>query len=86
MTQYSNENSGTLFKNDRRETDKHPEYTGSINVDGTDYWLSAWIKVSKDGSKKFFSLSVKPKDAKPAAKPVKQASSGFDDMDSDVPF
>ena len=60
MSEYDNTNRGALFKNDRREKDSHPEYTGTINVDGTDYWLAAWVKDGKKG--KFFSLSVKPKE------------------------
>lgn len=60
MPQYDNTNRWTLNKNDRKETDKHPDYTGSLNVDGREFWLSAWLK---DGSRgKFFSGSVKPKE------------------------
>ena len=85
MSNYDNTNSGTLFKNDRKEKDNHPDYKGQINVDGTEYWLSAWVKVSKDGTKKFMSLSVKAKDEQ--AKPAKGSQgSGFDDIDSDLPF
>lgn len=54
---YDNTNRGTLFKNDKKETDKQPDYKGKINVNGKDFYLSAWIKTSKDG-KKFMSLSV----------------------------
>ena len=59
--QYDNTNSGALFKNNRKETEKHPDYTGSINVGGHDHWLSAWLKTDKNGNK-FISLSVKRKD------------------------
>lgn len=79
MSEYDNTNSGALFKNDKKESDNHPDYRGSINVAGTDYWLSAWIKKSKAGQT-FMSLSVKPKDdAKPAKKPAPAD-------DQDLPF
>jgi hypothetical protein len=80
--QYDNTNRGSLFKNDRKELDTHPDYNGSINIEGRDYWLNGWIKESKKDGKKFFSLSVKPKDqdagknvvkAKPAPARAKSA-------------
>lgn len=55
-------NSGTLGRNKRRESDKHPEYTGSAEIDGQEFWISAWLKEGSDG--KFFSLSFKPKEQK----------------------
>jgi uncharacterized protein (DUF736 family) len=61
MTEYDNTNRGALFRNTRKEKDTHPDHNGSINVDGHDYWLSAWVKTDKNGNK-FFSLSVKRKD------------------------
>jgi hypothetical protein len=57
---YDNTNRGALFGNDRRQKDTDPDYRGSINVDGTEFWLNAWIKTSKDGQK-HMSLSVRPK-------------------------
>lgn len=66
---YDNTNRGALFKNDDKQSEKHPDYKGSINIDGVEYWLSSWIKTSKQGNK-FMSLSVQPKQA---AKPAKQA-------------
>ena len=85
---YDNTNRGALFKNDDKQSDKHPDYKGSINIDGVEYWLSSWIKTSKQGNK-FMSLSVQPKQQQ-AAKQAKQApqavdTSGFDD-DGDLPF
>lgn len=82
---------GSLFKNDRKETDKHPDYTGTLIVEGVSYWLSAWIKTSAKG--KFMSLAVKPKDGgKGAGKPTpQQQASGArasmaDDMSDEIPF
>lgn len=87
--EYSNENRGVLFKNDDKQSDKHPDYKGSINIDGVEYWLSSWIKTSKQGNK-FMSLSVQPKQAAKPAKQAKQApqvvdTNDFDDSD-DLPF
>jgi hypothetical protein len=84
---YDPTNTGILSKNDRREKDTHPEYTGTINVEGQEYWLSAWVKERKDGKGKFFSLSVRPKEQKqaaPAQKPKQAPAPSFED--TDVPF
>lgn len=77
MAEYDNTNSGALFKNDKRTNDRQPEYKGSLNVEGTEYWVSAWVKTSKAGQK-FFSLALTPKDAQPAAATIRD--------DEDVPF
>ena len=50
------ENKGSLFKNDKKEEEKQPDFTGQANVDGTLYNVSAWINESKAG-KKYFGLS-----------------------------
>ena len=86
--QFDSTNSGILSRNDRKEQPNHPDFKGQINVEGVDYWLSGWVKERKDGTGKFFSLSVKPKEAaKPAPqKAPAKGGSGFDDMDTDIPF
>ena len=60
------ENKGSLFTNEKKDKDTHPDYTGQINVAGTLYNISAWDNKSKSG-KKYFGLSVsipKPKEEK----------------------
>jgi len=61
MSDYDNNNQGAIFKNDKKENENQPDYRGSINTDGTDYWLSAWIKTAKSGVK-YMSLSVQKKE------------------------
>lgn len=80
--EYDNTNRGIISKNQNKTSDKHPDHSGSLNVDGIDYWLSGWIKEGKNG--KFLSLSVKPKDAKPSKKQAPKEDLG--DFDQDVPF
>lgn len=84
--QYDNTNRGVLFKNEEKTQDNFPDYKGSLNFNGVDLWLSAWIKTSEKTGKKFMSLSVKPKEEKAVKQASKPKSSGFDSADSDCPF
>lgn len=54
------ENSGTLFKNDKREKDSHPHAKGTALIDGVEYWVSAWTKEGAKG--RFQSLSFQKKE------------------------
>jgi hypothetical protein len=44
-------NSGILGKNDQRTAEIHPNMKGRCNIGGTLYWISAWTKTGRDGSK-----------------------------------
>ena len=83
--EFDNTNRGVLFRNDKKETDKHPDYTGHINVNGVELWLSAWIKESKSGTK-YMSLSCKEKDEAPAPKTEAKPAAKAIDPDDDIPF
>ena len=76
---YDNTNSGARFRNEKKASEKHPDYRGDINVDGKDFWVSAWVKTSKKGTK-FMSLSVTEKESVQKVAPV------ADDFDEDLPF
>jgi len=54
-------NSGALFPNDKKTTPNHPDFKGDFNIDGVNYWISAWTKQGKRGE--FFSISVEKKKA-----------------------
>jgi len=74
------DNSGVLFKNDKIENERSPNYKGNITVDGVDYWLSAWIKEGKSG--KFMGLALSPKEQQRPSERSK--TTNFDD--TDLPF
>lgn len=84
MSQYTN--SGSLFKNDRKQNENQPDYTGSwTDSNGVEHWLSCWLKESPKTGKKFMSLSATPKEPMQAvAQQAPQTSQ--DDFEDDIPF
>ena len=83
---YDNTNKGALFKNDRKESPSHPDYKGTIDVEGTEYWASGWIKTAgphaRNPGSKFLSVSLTAKDGRP--EPRQPQRSTLDD--DDIPF
>lgn len=98
MSYQPKDGSGAMFKNDKGDNPARPDYRGDLMVGGVVYELSAWIKpLASDASKKFMSINAKPKQqrqesrAQPQRRPEappqpKRGGSGFDDMDSDIPW
>lgn len=84
MAYIPKEGSGSLFKNDRKATENHPDYTGSIMVNGKDYWLSAWVKEGAKG--KFFSVSIGKEKQPVGFKPAGSDEIKHTIEDSDLPF
>lgn len=79
------DNSGSLWKNDDKTEDSHPNAKGTVMVGGVEYWVSAWTKTTKTGDK-FQSLSFKKKDApKPAEKASDRLKQRVEEED-DLPF
>jgi hypothetical protein len=92
MSEFDNTNRGSIWKNDRKEQDTHADFTGSINVEGVDYFLNGWLR--KEGAHPkapSMSFSIKRKDKQtetvqphPQAAMPQQQTNGFED--SDIPF
>lgn len=84
---------GSLFSNDQKETDRHPDFNGTITINGQQFYLSAWVK-QKSGRSDWLSLSAKPKvsknpaqDSKPSSLPRgKVESDDLNDNLDDIPF
>lgn len=67
MADFDNRNRGSIWKNDRKEMDSHPDFTGTLNVEGVEYWVSAWRRKEGASDKApALSFSIKPKEAKSA--------------------
>ena len=66
MSDYeTKEGAGSLFANDNKKTDKHPDYTGKCKIKGKLMVMSAWINKAKSSGKKYMSLKFddyKPKE------------------------
>ncbi len=87
--EYDNEMRGVLFANKERTKDSQPQAKGSCQIDGVEYWVSAWTNEAKSGQK-YQSLSFQRKD-EVHAKGVAQAKAamepeGFSDLEDDIPF
>lgn len=80
-------NTGVLFKNDRKESDRHPDYVGKCAVNGVELRLAAWIKTGAKG--KYMSLSFSEPRGQQERAPEKTSpriEKGFDDDIDGIPF
>ena len=83
--EYSNTNRGQIWPNEDKtaETPKWADFKGTLDVDGQEYWVSAW-KRKPDANPKAPSLSfsIKKKEAKqaPQAEPAQGGGDGFDSI------
>lgn len=73
---------GSLFKNSKKTTETHPDYTGKLKIAGIEYQLSAWVSKTKDGQNY---LNIKAKEAMPLSNTGSTTTFGAKD-DTDFPF
>lgn len=84
--QYDNNLTGVLFKNDKDGNEKRPDYKGSAEIEGVQYWVSAWIR---DGAKgKFMSMKYEAKEKQQSQQSQTPKPAPVDDFDDglDIPF
>jgi uncharacterized protein (DUF736 family) len=90
---YDNTNTAVIFKNNKKENEKHPDYRGTINVDGRELEISLWVKDGKAG--KFFSGKIKEpyqknlvnlEDIKNKLKEMENTSDKIKNESSGLPF
>ena len=79
-------NRGVLFTNKKKETEKHPDYTGSfVDSNGNEFWVSSWINESKSGER-YMSFTTKPKDDAPKPKAKNEWNKVKKEENDDLPF
>ena len=69
MAYEQKDTSGSLFTNDRKEKETHPDRKGTALIDGVEYWVSGWDKEGQKGP--WTSLAFQKKESKAKAAPGK---------------
>jgi hypothetical protein len=87
MTEYDKTNTFVLFVNDKKGNDKAPDRSGTLNVDGVEFYIDGWLKQGKNGA--FLSGRIKAKRAAPGPRGLAHEDNGTKaqrDADEDIPF
>lgn len=53
---------GALFKNDKGDNEKRPDYRGNAMIGGIKYFVSAWIEKPQNGGAAYMSMSYQKDD------------------------
>lgn len=85
MSNYGNDNRGAVWRNEKKVTDKHPDFTGKATIAGVDYYVSAWRRGPDDNPKApalRFSVTAVENVAKKTIQQAKQSIQP--DVESDI--
>lgn len=96
MAYEQNPNSGSLFRNEKKNAPNQPDYEGNALIGGKTYRIAAWLKTSKNGIK-YMSLAFNEpqpvQQTAPAPAPTPRpapapapASQGLEPLPDDLPF
>lgn len=59
MSQEKKPGTGAIFKNERKESENHPDYRGVIiSPNGEEMQVALWLKTAQTTGKKYFSVAV----------------------------
>jgi hypothetical protein len=89
--EYDNNMRGVAFPNDKASTDKHPQMTGTCEIEKVKYFMSVWKKMDRNGNE-FLSFAFKRADqavvksTPQMQQPIAQAAAKQEIEDSDIPF
>lgn len=50
MTDYDNTNKGILFNEQAKKSERSPDWTGKLDVEGKEYRIAAWERTTKTGT------------------------------------
>ena len=79
------QNTGAIFKNDKKTSQNHPDYKGKINVEGKDFDVALWLKESAKGVK-YFSVSISEPYVQTTPHVQPERTPTGDSVDDDLPF
>ena len=79
-------NSGAIFKNDKKTAEKQPDYNGKIVVDGNEKQIALWLRTSEKGLK-YFSVAISEPYNKQAETNAPQSpAQAAANVNDDLPF
>ena len=86
MSNYDNNNRGSIWKNEDRKSETHPQFKGSAEVNGVEYWVSGWLRKADANPKApAMSFSFQAKEQQSAPKTAQAPANDFDSGE-DIPF
>jgi len=80
-------NSGSAFKNKKKQAETHPDYSGEALINELPMWINVWVKKDKNQNT-YFSFSFKEKQFKQDTH-SEAKSSGYQpeqNFDNEIPF
>jgi len=85
MPQQQKDNTGVLFPNHNKETEKHPNLKGAALIGGVEYWMDAWVNLDRSQNK-YISVKFKIKGQGKSKTQQKLDDEKKQNPDDDIPF